>query len=74
MAEIDELHWMWMREREAEAMERNAAAQDRRRDAAKARTMPLRTLLKNLGSSVLGLPEFGFVGLGSSEFWFDGSS
>jgi hypothetical protein len=36
-AEIDELHWIWLREREAEAMERNAAAQDSRRDAAEAR-------------------------------------
>jgi hypothetical protein len=51
VAEIDELHWIWLREREAEAMERNAAAQDRRRDAAKARTTRLRTLLKNLRSS-----------------------
>ena len=51
VAEIDELHWIWLREREAEAMERNAAAQDRRRDAAKARTTRLRTLLKNLPSS-----------------------
>ena len=37
VAEIDELHWIWLLEREAEAMERNAAAQGRRRDAAKAR-------------------------------------
>ena len=50
-AEIDELLWIWLREREAEAMESNAAAQDRRRDAAKARTMRLRTLLKSLRSS-----------------------
>ena len=50
-AEIDELHWIWLREREAEAMERNAAAQDRRRDAAEARKTRLRTLLGNLRSS-----------------------
>ena len=50
-AEIDEFHWIWMREREAEAIERNAAAQDRRRDAAKARTTRLRTLLQKLRSS-----------------------
>ena len=50
-AEIDELHWKWLQQREAEAMERNAAAQDRRRDAAKARKTRLRTLLGNLRSS-----------------------
>ena len=47
-AEIDELHWIWLREREAEAMERNAAAQARRRHAANARKTRLRTLLWEL--------------------------
>ena len=49
--EIDELHWIWLREREAEAMERKAATQARRRDAAKAKKTRLRTLLRNLRSS-----------------------
>ena len=49
--EIDELHWIWLREREAEAMERKAATQARRRDAAKAKKTRLWTLLRNLRSS-----------------------
>ena len=50
-AEIDELHWKWLREQEAETMERKAAAQARRRDAAKARKTRLRSLLGKLRSS-----------------------
>ena len=51
VAEIDELHWIWLREREAEAMERNAAAKTRRRNAVSARKTRLRTLLGKLRSS-----------------------
>ncbi len=50
-AEIDEMHWMWMREQEAEAMERKAAACAERQAAAKERKTRMRSLLDKLHAS-----------------------
>jgi hypothetical protein len=52
-AEIDEMHWMHLRELEAKALEDKAAAQEAWRQAARARKERLRTLLALLRTSQL---------------------